>query len=308
MSMINALLDEIDDLTNKKVAEKTKNKSRIRELEEDKKRAGFRGDRHSVIKITRQIENLKNENYELFDFEIRNCEKKIDEIIVDYYENNFTISDIFFEENIPKNIQEKWLEKSNFGEDTGYLYVDEIKECDIEEYYYFGKYYFWRYYNPFLEIELESETLKSLKNKVESQGQKFIGFNDELIKKSEYQDRQTYHVINDKLIDELDWYRNRYSNDGKIKILSTLSDNDTRVEILDQLSDSEFPLTKEQIIRLCEKSESFYIYDCNMCFTFLDRILRKHEDIIDEDLLNEVNEKSSRTFYYDKSKHMCRWI
>ena len=45
-----------------------------------------------------------------------------------------------------------------------------------------------------------------------------------------------------------------------------------------------------------------------MCFTFLDRILRKHEDIIDEDLLNEVNEKSSRTFYYDKSKHMCRWI
>ena len=118
MSMINALLNEIDGLNNKKVTEKTKIKSRIRELEEDKKRAGFRGDRSSVLKITRQIKNLQNEMDHLFDYEIRNCERKINKIIVDYYENNFTINDIFFEEHINKNIQEKQLKKRNFDKIT----------------------------------------------------------------------------------------------------------------------------------------------------------------------------------------------
>ena len=277
MSMINALLNEIDGLNNKKVPEKTKIKSRIRELEEDKKRAGFRGDRSSVLKITRQIKNLQNEMDHLFDYEIRNCERKINKIIVDYYENNFTINDIFFEENIPKNIQEEWLKKSNFGKKTGYLYVEQVRDG----------YYYWRYYNPFLKIELKAETLKSLKNKVESHGQKLIEFDEELVKKSEHKDSNKYLIIIDEKIDKVDsydlWYLKR-----------------NRIKILDELSNSKFPLTKEQLNRLCEISIKFY--DCYMCFFYLKKILEKYEDIIDEDLLNEVNERSSRAFIRESEK------
>ena len=275
MSMINALLDEIDELNNKKVTEKTKIKSRIRELEEDKKRAGFRGDRSSVLKITRQIKNLQNESGHRFDYEIKNCERKINEIIVDYYENNFTINDIFLEENIPKNIQEEWLEKSDFGENTGYLYVEKIRE---------GEYY-WRYYNPFLEIEFKAETLKSLKNKVESQGEKLIGFDEVLVKKSEYRDSHKYQVIIDEKIDRLDSYQSWFSNRDRIKIL-------------EELSNSEFPLTKEQVTRLYHNSMNFYLYDCFYCFLYLSKIVEKNEDVIDKDLLEGIN--NMKKIYYRK--------
>ena len=257
--------------------EKTKIKSRIRELEEDKKRAGFRGDRSSVLKITRQIKNLQNEMDHLFDYEIRNCERKINKIIVDYYENNFTINDIFFEENIPKNIQEEWLKKSNFGKKTGYLYVEQVRDG----------YYYWRYYNPFLKIELKAETLKSLKNKVESHGQKLIEFDEELVKKSEHKDSNKYLIIIDEKIDKVDSYDSWYLKRDRVKIL-------------DELSNSEFPLTKDQLNRLCEISIKFY--DCYMCFFYLKKILEKYEDIIDEDLLNEVNERSSRALIRQAKK------
>ena len=137
VSNVNELLNKIDELNRKRdegkenlLKKKSENKARLRELEEEKRRVGLRGDRSSVLKITRQIQRIKDEIdnvYEHeFDLEIKRCKEKINEIIIDYYEKNYTINDIFLKENIPKNIQEEWLEKSNFGENTGILFVDRI--------------------------------------------------------------------------------------------------------------------------------------------------------------------------------------
>lgn len=191
MSKINELLNKIDELINEKdekkeniLKKKSENKARLRELEEEKRRVGLRGDRSSVLKITRQIQRLKDEIDNIyeheFDLEIKRCIEKINEIIIDYYENNFTINDIFLKENVPKNIQEEWLKKSNFGVNTGILYVDKINESKSAwrntsfKRVYYQRHFSWRYYNPFLELELKAETLESLKNMIESQGEKVL--------------------------------------------------------------------------------------------------------------------------------------
>ena len=329
---INTLLNEIDELNRKKEEgrenlskKKSENKARLRELEEEKKRVGLRGDRSSVLKITRQIQRLKDEIdnvYEHeFDLEIKRCNEKINEIIVDYYKNNITIKDIFLKENISPNIQEEWLEKSNFGVDTGILYVDKINESKFFSSwgYYNRKNYSWRYYNPFLEIKLKAETLKSLKNIIESQGQKFIVFNEILFKTYENLElKKSQSSMENKSVQEseiIDSNESQSSMENKSVQESEIIDStdyQSMIEekldkldgssllyvaargILNDLYNSKVPLTKEQINRLCEISiNRYHIYDCYTCTDVLKKILKKYENQIDEGLLKEVIEKNN---------------
>lgn len=275
MAKIHELLDEIDDL-NKKIEDEDKNlsirkserNSRIRELEESKKRAAHHKDPLSVQKFETQIRRLKNQsnssNKEKFLLEIKACQREISYNITEYYKNNHTINDIFEIENTPKDIQEKLLMESNFGLNTGYLFVDETEEDE----------YNWEYRNPFLNFKIISSTLDDLESKLRKKREQLIEFDEELAKKSKNRDS----IIYQKKINE-------YLNDLNISYYSY-----STLPVFKNLKKFANKFNEEQITELC----NFFNEDFDYKYRYLDDfqyILKANECRFDESFYDDVYKK-----------------
>lgn len=70
---------------------------------------------------------MNTDNIHPLKSEIKAHQKKITQIIIDCYKDGLRINEIFEKENVPSDIRDNWLSSSNFGKNTGYLFVDLIK-------------------------------------------------------------------------------------------------------------------------------------------------------------------------------------
>ena len=201
MSQINPLLNQIAELNNKIEDEKSISTKRnlqiesdIRKLEDEKKRAGFKCDFATVDKCNRKIDSLledKNFDYKKqYKSDIENCKKEIIYIILDYYKKGIYIEDIIKLENISENISSKWLEISDFGEYTGFLFVEEKgNNCPC-----------WYYANPITGIKISSPNLDKLIIQIYEKNEELLIFNEDLANKSYEKDLKDYQIeINNKL-------------------------------------------------------------------------------------------------------------
>lgn len=276
MSTINELCLQIEDL-NKKIEDESRKrlkrklviKDEIKKLEEEKRRSGLHGDFQSVQKFNTQIKRLQHESaggnvYE-YESEIKVLKHDLLDIIVDYYKKGHDIEDIFKIEDVSSNIQESWLNKCNFGKNTGYLFIDEIE--NDEEYY-------WRYYNPIFDVEYKTRTFDDLKNQIKSHNAVYLIFDNNLANKSKNRDSKLYqNEINLKL-DKLEKVTFSYRN--------------ARL-ILEDLSDYADKFSDDQLVRLCNISiTNDQVYKCIYCETSLRHILSVNKDRIDIKLYEEV--------------------
>lgn len=266
MSKINDLYDEIDDLNKKMEAESFNHQKRkyiiddqIEQLEEEKKRAGFNKDPLSVQKFHSQILQLKedrNRDYlEEFKLRINDCQKQISDMIFDYYKKGILIDEIFEIEDVSKSIQNELMKSSNFGKNTGYLFVDELGgEADN-----------WIYFNPIRDIKITADTLKDLKYNIVKSGDSFLGFDSLLIEKTDKKDL----IICQKLIDE--------------KIGCLHEDYHVKTETITFLKKYADKFTKPQIIALNEFIKKHLNYYADFSY-----ILDYNEDKFDESFFEEI--------------------
>ena len=70
--------------------------------------------------------------------ELKLSQKKLIAVIADYYEKGYEIAEIHEKEKIASDIVEGWLELSDFGINSGYLFVEWINEENAN----------WKYSNP----------------------------------------------------------------------------------------------------------------------------------------------------------------
>ena len=137
MSKINELLKRIEDLNNKLEEESRKSLKRkyllhdeIEELKNERFKAGHKGDVSSVEKINSQIKKLTMESNSDVSMEyksqIKSCKLKITQIINDYYKKGIFFEEILDIENVSQDILKEWPDSTNFGQYTGYLFVDAI--------------------------------------------------------------------------------------------------------------------------------------------------------------------------------------
>ena len=135
----------------------------------------------------------------IFKSKIQYHKQEILDIIVDYYNHNITIDEIIVKENIPSAIYEKWFEISDFGKNTGYLFVKNIS--------YDGMY--WCYSNPINKVIFNSTTLNELKEQIIDNDEILLKFDDDLIIQSENRDV----LICQGIIDEKLWNLNDFEKD-----------------------------------------------------------------------------------------------
>ena len=204
---INELIEKIDNL-NKQIENEPKNSKKrkyeiefeIEKLKREKDRAGFHNDFFSVEKYKSQIKQLEKEKKSgfvlKFKSEIKNCQNQIVDIILDYYKKGIYIDDIIKLENIPSDISEKWLKLSNFGKNTGYLFVDDIEEDEYD----------WIYSNPITEIQLKSKTLEDLVNDIKSENEILFIFDKQLADNANNKDLTRYHKAIDSKLNDLESY------------------------------------------------------------------------------------------------------
>lgn len=276
MSTINELYLQIEEL-NKKIEDESQKRLKrklmiedeIKNLEEEKRRSGLHGDFQSVQKFNTQIKRLQHESaggnvYE-YESEIKVLKQKILNLILNYYENGNNIDDIFKIENVSTNIQDMWLNKCNFGKNTGFLFVDEIE--NDEEYY-------WRYYNPIFDIEYKSKTFDDLKNQIKSNNEVYLIFDNNLATKSKNRDLELYQITIDEKLDKLD------------KIIFGF--RNARL-ILEDLCNYEDKFSTVQLVRLCNISiTNDQVYECIFCKTSLKHILSANKDRINSELYKKV--------------------
>jgi len=110
--------------------------------------------------------------------EIKSFKNKIIQLINDYYKKEIFLEEILNIENVPHDTREKWLKSTDFGQYTGYLFVDAISHE--------GNY--WRYYNPITDKKFYSNKLNGLKIKIINNGEILYEFNDKLVDKSKRRD------------------------------------------------------------------------------------------------------------------------
>ena len=182
---IDKLNEEIDKEHQKALKRKLIIADEIKNLEDERKKAGFKGDFFSVEKYNLEIKRLnqkmnENHSYKLKQ-EINSLKIEITNIIIDYYKSGKSIIEIFEIENVSQDIQNKWIKSSNFGKFTGYLFVDFIKKGNENN---------WKYYNPITEVNLESRKLSILESKLESYGEILFVFDGNLAKQSKNRDLQ----------------------------------------------------------------------------------------------------------------------
>ena len=267
MSKIKDLYDEIEDL-NKKIEDESFNHQKrkylidnqIEHLEEEKKRAGFNKDPLSVQKFNSQMLQLKedrNRDYlEEFKLQIKECQKQISDIIFDYYKNGTLIDEIFEIEDVSKSIQNELMDLSNFGKNTGYLFVDELR----------GEQNNWIYFNPIRDIKITEDTLKDLKYSIIKSGDSFLGFDSLLIEKTDKKDL----IICQKLISEK---INNLHDEYYVK-------TDETITFLKKYADK---FTKPQIIGLNEFIKKHLKYYADFSY-----ILDYNEEKFDESFYEEI--------------------
>ena len=269
----------------KKVKE---NKIKLKNLEEQKKREGLHNHRSAVESIERQIRQIRDEDVTstnlMLNVEKKKCLNACNGIINNYYKNNYTIEDIFKKEDVPGYIQDQWYSKTDFGANTGYLYVEEI----------YKKGYYWKYYNPFIDLEQSFITLNALKDTIKLHGEELIQFDSELAEESQKRDSSIKNNIEKRgHIYPSDYMlRNRpqIDVDKELDELQALSFGYwTARRILSELAYDAMLLSKEQVNRLCEIAiENDQVYRCIYCRYSLRKILEEYEEIIDEDLFKRV--------------------
>lgn len=302
MKSLRELLLRINEI-NKTVAENEKNFSKkkkenrikIKRLEEQKHKEALHGHSAAAESIERQISQLRDVNSSnvMLKVEKKKCLIACNDIINNYYKNNNTIEDIFKKEDIPGYIQDQWYSKTDFGANTGYLYVEEISKD--------GSY--WRYYNPFTDEGISSQNLAVLESMAELKGEKLIQFDSELAEKSQKRDldikerleRRKSSYRPESVYEYRPPIRPKIDVDEKLDELEKLTFGyGTARQILNRLSDDAIVLSKEQVTKLCMIAiENSQVYRCIYCKYNLRKILEEYEDIIDEDLFNKVVDKNN---------------
>lgn len=272
MSKINELYAEIDDWNNKIENEhrnflkrKILNKKKIDELEDEKRRAGFHHDPLRVQQCNSQILQLKHDMkadyvYE-FKSKIKICKIKIYDLIVEYYKNGHMIDEIIEIENIPKSITDEWFKLSNFGKNTGYLFIDELKDNE----------YNWKYCNPIKEIELYSKRLDDLKSEIEDAGELVLIFDSDLVNKIRNKELKFYQSAIDKEIEKL--------NDSHFSQLREIFKN--LIEYADKFSDNQILTVYNFLIKDINHYEFFDDFNY---------ILKANKDNFDNAFFDEIYE------------------
>ena len=183
---INELLKQIDDLNKKIEIESRKSLKRklmiqdeIKELENERSKAGFRGDSLTVEKYNIEIKKLNHQISQTpvlsLESQIKSCKQKITNIIINYYKKGKRIDEILEIEEVPQNIRDEWINSSNFGKDTGYLFVNPVNKSNENN---------WEYYNPVTGVKVEGKSISNLKLKINRYHENLIAFDDKLAKKS----------------------------------------------------------------------------------------------------------------------------
>ena len=269
MSTINELYLEIEDLK-KKIEEEPRKRlkrklmieDKIKQLEEEKRRSGLHGDFASVQQFNTQIKKLKNESaggqvYE-YESQLKVSKHKLLDLIVDYYNKGHELEDIFQIEDVPQNIQDELLDKSNFGKNTGFLFVDEIDN---------DKDYSWRYYNPIYDIEYKSKTLDDLEYQINSHQEVYLIFNNDLANKSRNRDLELYQIKIDKYITDL-------------------KDCEDIADVFENLKEYKDKFSEKQIIAIYEfLLEDKIDYELMIDF---DYILEANLDKLNADTINKI--------------------
>ena len=236
MSQINDLLNKIEELYDKIDEEKINNSKRkiqidykIKELEKEKKHAGLKNDFASVDKYISQIARLREEknfnHIEQYNKDIKAFKKELVYIILDYYQKGIYIQDIIKLENISQNITSKWLNISDFGNNTGFLFVmDKGNQSPC-----------WYYANPITDIKVSSNNLNDLQIKIKEKNEELTIFNEDLANKSYAKDIKYSQIeINNKL--EILKY-DQYTNHS---------------EIFTYFKNNYYKFNKKQLVNLCE--------------------------------------------------------
>lgn len=242
MSEITELCNELKELQKKIKEEPRKRRVRnaqidyeIRELENDRTRYGNKFDFQSVEKINLQINELKRERSigksNILKEDLKIHQNLLIDEIVNCYKNGYTIEDIIENEEISQDILDEWFEFSDFGKDSGYLFVGYLFEDDDN----------WSYSNPINKVKFNSKTLDELKAKINENNEILLIFNQELADESEKRDL----IIYQNIIDEKINYLKDSEYDGKSDILNYLK------EFVDKFN-------KLQITTLCDLFISDY--------------------------------------------------
>lgn len=185
MTKINELYSKIDEINQKIEEEPAKVRKRkllldieIEELEDEKRHAGLKGHFSYVQQLNFKIDTLKQEkvvdNITELEHELKNCKKEIINIIIDYYKNGKTIEEIIEIENISEEISKNWLNFSNLGNETGYIFIYEISDDE----------HLWVYSNPITEIQYDSKSLDELISKIKYHNETVVIYDENLAKQS----------------------------------------------------------------------------------------------------------------------------
>jgi len=236
MSKINEMLNRIDELNNQ-IEEEPKISSRrklkidiqIDELEEEKRHAGFHSDPATVQQCVSKIKMLQAEKsidyVAKYKSEIEYCKKEIVNVIIEYYKKGNDIHDIIKLENIPQSVSNNWLSLSNFGENSGYLFVDFID----------GEKHKWHYSNPITEFGFYSSTLDGLKTQIKKSDGVLFVFDNNLANESKNKDLKIYAKIINRKLDNLKDFKFHNAQ-----------------EIFSYLKINANKFNKEQVTQLCE--------------------------------------------------------
>ncbi|MBE6507901.1 MAG: hypothetical protein E7Z77_00655 [Methanobrevibacter sp.] len=236
MNKLNELYDEIEKISIQ-LEEEPKNAARrkfrirlkINELKDERDNARRRHDLSLQRKCDKEIEELEKyeeKGYEYkFKSEIDCYKKEIINIILNYYKNGKTIEDIIKLENISKDIYENWFSLSNFGKNTGYLFIEEVEDDE----------YYWIYSNPINEISFNSKYLEELKFKIKENNEILYIFNYDLAKES---DKRNLKIHQKTIMNKLNTLE--------------LSNPKFPKEIFNYLSEYGDKFNENQIVRLCE--------------------------------------------------------
>ena len=187
-------------------------------------------------------------------------------IIVDYYKKGYTIEDIIKFENLNQDIINNWFEVIDFGENSGYLFVEFIED---------GKYN-WKYSNPINKVKFNSVTLDDLFKKIKAKNEILLVFDDDLAKKSQKRDLVYYKDFIDDKLSELERLSFGYT---------------TAKSLLGDLKPFSDKFSQDQIKKLCMISiENSQIYNCFICTSNLMYIINRNKDLISSELLQKVKD------------------
>ena len=277
MPKIMELYDEINHLKNKLSIE-----DEIKNLQKKETDAKIRGDFYSREKfknLLRRYDDVDRvSDIEKCENDIKIRQNKIYEIILDYYNKGVYIEEIFDAEKIPKKVQKEWLSLSNFGKNTGFIFVDEVNDNES---------YNWEYYNPITNLELYAFTLSGLKSKLVENNDKFTRFDKKLVKKANERDLKIYQGI----IDE------------NLKCLNDSNNYDTD-EIFQKLKKYGNKFSESQVYELFD-----FVYNNIEYFDYFNHILKdskyNFDDIYAEIIEKEINSIDDNDFYSYKNAFDC---